>query len=118
MASARAIAERVEADGGGRLSPRRVKEALRGGEVRALGGGFLALAGSRREPLLPWLRRRLERDGPQPVEVVVALALGRWPHGDPRAVEAWLRQDPPGLVVVDGTVRAPHPGMPPRGPQG
>lgn len=118
IASARAIAARVEADGGGRLGTRRVKEALRGGEVCSLGGGYLALDGGRSEPLLPWLLRRLERAGPLPVEAVVTLALGRWPHGDPRAIEAWLRQDPRGLVVVDGVVRAPRVDVPRRGPRG
>lgn len=110
IASARAIALVVASDGGAPLSLRRVKEALRCREVRGLGGGYLAMSDSRRAPLVTWLVARLDRGGPLPVSEVVTLVLERWPHGDPRAVQAWLHQDPPGLVVVDGIVRAPDPG--------
>jgi len=86
---------------------RQVREALRGGVVVALGGGFHALPGAVDPPLLPWLQARLSRLGPLPEDQVVADILARWPHGDPAAVHAWLRQDPAGISVVDGVVRRP-----------
>lgn len=107
VASARAVAAAVALDGGDALSVRQVREALRGRDVRVLGGGYLALGGAPGGLLLPWVRARLRAGEALPLDQVVDEILARWPHGDAVAVRAWLHQDPPGLAVIDGRVRAP-----------
>lgn len=107
VASARAVAATLVEAGGPALTVRQVREALRGRSLTALGGGYFALPDAVERPILPWLRRRLERLGARPIDQVVDEIMARWPHGDPAAIAAWLRQDPSGVVVTDGLVHAP-----------
>lgn len=117
VASARAIARQLEDLGDAGLDARAVREALRGAELRRLGGGYLALPGAVDPDLEPWLRGRLRRLGPRGVDDLVVDVLARWPHGDAAAVRSWLYQDPPGVAVVDGVARL-VPGWEDRGGRG
>ncbi len=105
VAGAGAIARLVSERTGRSVSARRVREALRHGDIVALGAGFYALPHATDPPLLPWLQSRLRRLGPRSVDDLVADIMARWPHGDPVAVRAWLTQDPPGVAVTLGIAR-------------
>ncbi|RME22711.1 MAG: hypothetical protein D6798_15190 [Deltaproteobacteria bacterium] len=113
VAGAAAIARLVSQRTGRAVRARAVREALRHGDVVALGAGFYALPQATELPLLPWLHSRLRRLGPRSVDDLIADILARWPHGDAVAVRAWLTQEPPGITVVDGVARLSRgPGSP------
>ena len=106
LAGAKAIAEVLGERAGADLSVRQVRDRLRntGGAVRKLGAGYYATRAHEVPRVLEFVERLLERRGTCPAEEVASEVLRAYPHGDTRAVMAWLAQDPGRVIVRNDTV--------------
>lgn len=83
------------------LSPRRVRDLLRGSAVRKLGGGYVALAEAVQTDVAQFCAALLTARGPMAEDALISAILVHYPNGDPVAVRAWLRQQP-GRLSWDG----------------
>lgn len=94
IASARAIADRIAPVGGAAPSVREVRDRLRnaGDRLRKLGAGYYALSDRRAEPVQTWAEARLRHLHREPVTGFCRAMLSSYPHGDIRAISAWLHQ--------------------------
>ena len=85
------------------VSVRQVRDRFRntGGKVRKLGAGYFATKSFRGPPVLHWVESRLAELGSEPLSDLVAAVLEAYPHGNARAVRAWIHQQP-GVVSLRG----------------
>jgi len=111
IAGARAIAEAMTAQSGEEVTVRQIRDRLRntGDAVRKLGAGYFAVRAQKVEPVLDWVEARLEANGSEPVEGMLAAILENYPLGDARAIVAWLHQEPGRVVVRDEVVHLAQP---------
>ena len=88
-----------------RVSVRQVRDRLRHTNgVRKLGAGYYAVRYHPAIEVADWAAARIQAHGPTDAEVLVKQILDEYPHGDRRAVNAWIYQGPGDLVVRDRTV--------------
>ena len=101
IASARAIAQRMAAPHAPPPTVREVRDRLRnaGDGLRKLGAGYYALSGRRAEPVQSWAEARLRQLHREPVTGFCRAVLATYPHGDVRAISAWLHQSRGPIVL-------------------
>lgn len=101
IASARAIADRIAPIGGAPPSVREVRDRLRnaGDRLRKLGAGYYALSSRRADPVQDWAEARLRHLQREPLNGFCRAMLTAYPHGDLRAISAWLHQGPGPIVL-------------------
>ncbi len=106
LAGAAWLADELQRETGEPLSVRMVRDRFRniGSHVRKLGAGYYALKDHPAPPLPRWAAWWVHARGPCPVADLVEAILKAYPNGDPRAVHAWLHQEPSPLVVTAGRV--------------
>ena len=94
-----------------RVTVRQVRDRLRHTNgVRKLGAGYYAVRYHPAIEVAAWAEARIRATGPIDAEELVKQILEEYPHGDRRAVNAWVFQDPGSLIVRDRLVhvRAPR----------
>ena len=103
VAGARAVATRLSEGTEQPVTVRQVRDRFRntGGRVRKLGAGYFATEQFQGVPVLHWVESRIEQLGPIKFDLLVDEILDAYPHGDRRAVRAWLHQHP-GVLCVRG----------------
>lgn len=102
-AGCKVLAEGMSARLGEELSTRRVRHIAKSapGRVLDLGAGYLTLLPTRRRPVVAFaVDLILDHGNRLGVDALVDAVLAEYPHGDRRAVRAWLAQEP-GRIQVD-----------------
>lgn len=88
-----------------RVTVRQVRDRLRHTNgVHKLGGGYYAVRYHPAAPLEEWVAAIIAREGPVDADELVTRIMDAFPNGDPRAINAWVFQDPATLVVRDRKV--------------
>lgn len=103
VAGARAVADYLSEHQQQPVTVRQVRDRFRntGGAVRKLGAGYFATRERKAPLVLHWVEARLVERLSESVADLVAAVLEAFPHGDARAVQAWLQQQP-GVLAVRG----------------
>ena len=103
VAGARAVAELLSSHHGREVTARQVRDRFRntGGAVRKLGAGYFATRSFQGAMVLHWVESRLANGGGETKDSLCQAILGAYPHGDERAIRAWLHQQP-GVVSLRG----------------
>ena len=106
IAGARAVADHLTEHLDKPVSVRQVRDRFRntGGAVRKLGAGYFATRERKAPMVLHWVESRLVERRSEPVSELVAAVLEAFPHGNARAIQAWLHQQPGVLSVRGGQV--------------
>jgi len=106
IAGARAVADHLTEHLDKAVSVRQVRDRFRntGGAVRKLGAGYFATRERNAPPVLHWVESRLVERRSEPIVELVAAVLDAYPHGNARAVQAWLHQQPGVLAIRGGMV--------------
>ena len=69
--------------------------------ILSIGAGYHALRGIPVRIIGEWLISLLNKKGPLSAEACIAEIMNYYPHGDPIAIGAWLRQCPKGLSRIN-----------------
>lgn len=103
VAGARAVARMLSEHLDRTVTVRQVRDRFRntGGRVRKLGAGYFATQGFRGATVLHWVESRLTERGGETLDGLCRAVLEAFPHGDERAVRAWIHQQP-GVLSVRG----------------
>lgn len=88
-----------------RVTVRMVRDRLRHTNgVSKLGAGYYAVRYHPAIPVADWAEALVAREGSIAAEDLVKRILAEYPHGDQRAANAWVFQDPGNLIVRDRKV--------------
>ncbi|HCH63924.1 MAG: hypothetical protein CL927_06495 [Deltaproteobacteria bacterium] len=105
VAGARAVSVLLTEKLGKSVTVRQVRDRFRntGGKVRKLGAGYFATQTFLGPPVLHWVESRISQYGPEKIDDLVTAILSAYPHGDRRAIRAWIHQQP-GVLSTRGKV--------------
>lgn len=103
VGGARAVAVLLTENLGRTVTVRQVRDRFRntGGKVRKLGAGYFATQTFLGPPVLHWVESRITQLGNENIDDLVEAVLEAYPHGDRRAVRAWIYQHP-GVLSTRG----------------